>query len=54
MPVLGDCMMCDALKEAEIALYDIDGGRLEESYIMLEKINESETDTITKKIDLPF
>lgn len=49
--VLGDCMMCDALKEAEIALYDIDGGRLEESYIMLEKINEkyNEKKAVIKK-----
>ena len=28
--VLGDSMMCDALKDAEFALYDIDGDRLEE------------------------
>ena len=29
--VLGDCMCTPALRECEIALYDIDGTRLEES-----------------------
>ena len=33
--VLGDCMCTPALCESEIALYDIDAERLEESYIIL-------------------
>lgn len=38
--VLGDSMLTPALCEAEIALYDIDLSRLEESYLVLSKINE--------------
>ena len=38
--VLGDTMLTESLCEAEIALYDIDKDRLEESYLVLEKINE--------------
>ena len=37
--VLGDCMMTPALEDSTIALYDIDGERLEESRAMLEAIN---------------
>ena len=37
--VLGDSMMCDALKDAEFALYDIDGIRLEESRTIVEYLN---------------
>ncbi len=36
--VLGDCMMTPVLEESEIALYDIDAVRLEESAMMLEAI----------------
>lgn len=39
--VLGDCMCTPALRECEIALYDIDGKRLEESRIILEAINRN-------------
>ncbi len=39
--VLGDCMQTDALREFEYALYDIDGGRLEESFQMLSNINRN-------------
>jgi alpha-galactosidase len=39
--VLGDCMCTPALCECEIALYDIDKKRLEESYIILEAINKN-------------
>lgn len=39
--VLGDCMCTDSLCESEIALYDIDGKRLEESRIILEAINQN-------------
>ena len=39
--VLGDCMMTPALEESEIALYDIDPVRLDESAAMLEAINRN-------------
>jgi len=38
--VLGDSMMCEALKDAEFALYDIDGGRLEDSRIIVEYMSK--------------
>lgn len=37
--VLGDSMLCDALKDAEFALYDIDATRLEESRAIIETLN---------------
>ena len=37
--VLGDVMLCDALHDAEIALYDIDGERLDESYELISALN---------------
>lgn len=39
--ILGDVMLTPALHEAEIALYDIDADRLEESYIMISAINHN-------------
>ena len=39
--VLGDCMCTPALCEAEIALYDIDKQRLEDSEIILRAINKN-------------
>ncbi len=39
--VLGDCMCTPALRESEIALYDIDRKRLEESEIILGAINKN-------------
>ena len=39
--VLGDSMCSEALRDAEMALYDIDGERLEESRIMLEALNRN-------------
>ena len=39
--VLGDCMCTPALREAEIALYDIDKQRLEDSEIILNAINKN-------------
>lgn len=39
--VLGDCMCTPALRECEIALYDIDKKRLEESEIILKAINHN-------------
>ena len=37
--VLGDCMNSEALRDCEIALYDIDAERLQESKLMLDAIN---------------
>lgn len=39
--VLGDCMLTPALQRAEIALYDIDAARLEESAQLIGSINEN-------------
>ena len=39
--VLGDCMCTPALRDSEIALYDIDAQRLEESFIILSAINRN-------------
>ena len=39
--VLGDVMCTPALRECEIALYDIDGQRLDESYRILSTINQN-------------
>ncbi len=39
--VLGDTMMCPAFYDMEIALYDIDKDRLEESRVLIEKLNEN-------------
>ena len=39
--VLGDCMRTPALWDAEMALYDIDANRLEESRVMLEALNRN-------------
>ncbi len=38
--VLGDTLMCDCFKDVEIALYDIDGDRLEDSYMLICKLNK--------------
>lgn len=42
--VLGDCMCTPALHDAEIALYDIDPVRLEESFVILGAINKNVND----------
>ena len=39
--VLGDTMLCDAFHDMEIALYDIDEHRLEESFLLIQKMNDS-------------
>ena len=39
--VLGDTMLCPSLNTAEIALYDIDAARLEESFVLINKLNEN-------------
>ncbi|MBO7361213.1 MAG: alpha-glucosidase/alpha-galactosidase, partial [Clostridia bacterium] len=55
--VLGDVMLTDALRESEIALYDIDPVRLEESFIMVtalnRNINESRA-TVKKYLGVPM
>ncbi len=39
--VLGDCLLTPSLRDAEIALYDIDPARLDDSHRMLEAINRT-------------
>ena len=39
--VIGDSMMCEALRDFEYALYDIDSDRLEESYLMITTLNKN-------------
>ena len=39
--VLGDTMLCDLFHDVEIALYDIDGQRLEDSYRLITAMNRS-------------
>ena len=39
--VLGDAMLTPCLHDAEIALYDIDADRLDESYLLITKLNEN-------------
>lgn len=39
--VLGDIMLSDALHDVEIALYDIDETRLQESYVLVECLNKN-------------
>ena len=39
--VLGDVMLCEALRDAEIALYDIDEQRLSESQLLIEALNKN-------------
>ena len=38
--VLGDTLLCPVFQDVEIALYDIDGERLNESYLLIEAINK--------------
>ena len=46
--VLGDTLCTPALKDFEIALYDIDAERLEESYIMVTALNKNLNDNRAK------
>lgn len=39
--VLGDCMLSPALRDAEIALYDVSATRLKESYMILDAMNKT-------------
>ena len=54
--VLGDTMLCDSFHNAEIALYDIDPDRLEESYLVIEGMNKTINEgraTIKKYLGIP-
>ena len=54
--VLGDTMLCDSFHDAEIALYDIDPDRLEESYLVIEGMNKTINQnraTIKKYLGVP-
>lgn len=46
--VLGDCMCTPALRESEIALYDIDEERLKESEVILNAINKNINESRSK------
>ena len=39
--VIGDTLLCESFHDAEIALYDIDEKRLEESYLLITSMNKS-------------
>lgn len=54
--VIGDSMMCDALKDFEYALYDIDESRLEDSYRMVCLLNKNVNEgraKVTKYLGVP-
>ena len=54
--VLGDCMLTPVFHDAEYALYDIDEERLEESYLLINKLNETLNEnraTVTKYLGIP-
>ena len=54
--VLGDSLCSEALRESEIALYDIDADRLEESFIMVSALNKNINENrakISKYWDIP-
>ena len=44
--VIGDCMCSPTLREAEFALYDIDGQRLQESAEILGAMNETDRKSV--------
>ena len=54
--VLGDTMLCDSFHDVEIALYDIDPIRLEESYLVIDGMNKTINQnraTIKKYLGIP-
>ena len=54
--VLGDTMLCDSFHDVEIALYDIDAARLEESYLVIDGMNKTINQnraTIKKYLGIP-
>lgn len=42
--VLGDCLLSDGLHDAHLALYDIDGERLEQTKNVMHRINDQQND----------
>jgi alpha-galactosidase len=44
--VLGDVLLSPVLRECDIALYDIDADRLEESYVVVEALNKKYNNTL--------
>ena len=38
--IIGDCMLCESLRDSHVALYDIDAERLKESAFILNAMNE--------------
>ena len=54
--VLGDTMLCDPFHDVEIALYDIDPVRLDESYLVIDAMNKTINQgraTIKKYLGIP-
>ncbi len=51
--VLGDCLLAEGLPEFEIALFDIDAERLEESYVLISALRDKYKPTVTVKKYLP-
>lgn len=54
--VLGDTMLSPALHDVEIALYDIDGERLEESFALINALNKNTNEgraTVKKYLGIP-
>lgn len=50
--VLGDIMLTPALRECDIALYDIDPERLEESYLMVTALNRNINETARRSANI--
>ena len=48
--VIGDVLMCESLRECEVALYDIDGDRLAESKLVIDSLNKRYNNGISKSI----
>ena len=46
--VLGDTLLAEPLRECEIALYDIDGDRLEESFAVIDALNKKYNESRAK------
>ncbi len=54
--VVGDTMLCDGFHDMEVALYDIDPERLEESYLLICAMNKSVNEnraTVKKYLGVP-
>lgn len=54
--VIGDTMLCDSMHDVEVALYDIDAERLEESYLVITSLNKNINEgraTVKKYLGIP-